>query len=142
MKHMLTIGSAANGRAVVVRHGIEHPLAHGAKGPQGAVVSQDPFPVYEGMGVFEADRTDRGAPHMRHDRARKDPGRGAAEVLAVIRRPCLPLDLRHTISIRGHAPAVRVTDAGLILTTLDHEGILRMDEGAFDFGWLSRPESV
>jgi hypothetical protein len=37
---------------------------------------------------------------------------------------------------------VCVTDAGLICATLDHEGILRVDERAFDFRWLSRPESV
>lgn len=79
---------------------------------------------------------------MGNNRARKDPSCCPAEVFAVIRGTGLPFDLRHAIGIRSHAPSVRVRDAALIPTTLDHEGVLRVDEGAFDFSWLSRPKSV
>ena len=142
MEHMLAIGRSTDGQAVFVSHRIEHPLTHCVEGPQGAVVREGPFPVDKGMGVVEADRPDRGAPDMGDDRARKGPGRGPAKVFTVIRRPCLPFNLRHAIGIGGHSPAVRVTDSGLIFTTLDHKGILRVDEGTFDFGWLRCPESV
>src|SRR5271166_683565 len=142
MKDMLAVGFATNRRPVLGRHCRQHLRAQLGETRQGAVVDEGPGPMAEGVGVLQCDTADGRPSDMCQDGVGIGPAGDAAEIRILDGCSGLALDLRLMVPIGCQAPAVEMAGAAAIPAALDDQGVLGMDQCAFDFGWFCRAESI